>query len=160
MLTTSLYFCKLFPIFTSLHSLLKITVVLRTAQISTFSKITRRWRRWWACWSASVCLTFAPIRSCNVFVCPLCRSPSRAMCLFIKQIGYNIFMSSMSTTDPKEISSDSNSDVSMDQHSTQCSTCAVKKRWLGGNHSQLKGLETWDGSLISFNTHCFCFYTK
>ena len=66
--TTSTYCCKLIPIFTSLHTLLTVTVVLRKffTVASRFSKITRRWR---ACWSKSVYLTFVSIRSCNVFVC-------------------------------------------------------------------------------------------
>ena len=73
---TSLYCCKLFPIFTSLPVLLTIKVVLTTTHIAIirfsisrvfsvklkvilkvaprFSKITGRWR---ACWSRSVCLT-------------------------------------------------------------------------------------------------------
>ena len=90
--TTSLYCCKLFPIFTSLHALLIIKVVLTTAHIAKirfsfsqvfsvslkvilkvaprFSKITGRW---WVCWSRLVCLT------------PLCRSPlSRKV--FVKQM--------------------------------------------------------------------------
>ena len=91
----------------------------------------------------------------------LCVDPrSRAMCLFVKQMGYNILMSFNVNNWPlapqsEEISSDSNRDVWTDQHSTR----AVKKRWLGGDREHLKGLETWDGWLISSNKHCFCFYT-
>ena len=77
----------------------------------------------------------------------LCVDPrSRAMCLFVKQMGYNILMSFNVNNWPlapqsKEVSSDSNCDVSTDQHSIP----AVKKRWLGGDHAHLKGLETRDG---------------
>ena len=113
-----------------------------------------------ACWSKSVWPLCRFDRSICLFVCPLCRSQLSCNLFVVKQIGYNIFMSFNVNNWPlapqsEEISSDSNRDVSTDQHSTR----AVKKRWLGGDREHLKGLETWDGWLISSNKHCFCFYT-
>ena len=167
-----LYYCKLFPIFTSLHTLLTIIILfcknrsdnklLKVVSVfkvtSRFSKITRRWR---GCWSRSVCQTFVSIRLYNVFVClPFVLVPVRVQCVVCKTnwIKIIIFMSwnvnNWSLAPQlKEIFSYSNPNISLDQHSTR----AVKKWWLGGDHAHLKGLETRDWWLISSYTHRFCF---
>ena len=155
--TTSLYYCKLFPIFTSLHALLTITVVLRTAQIaksrSSFQSCFKVLKDHYEMTVLLIKISFH-----DLWV----DSNSRPMCFFVKQIAYNIFMSFNVDNWPlapqsKEISSDSprRFDRSTDQHSTR----AVKK-WWWGDHAHLKGLETWDVWLISSNTHCFYFYAK
>ena len=108
--TTSLYYFKLFPIFTPLHALVTITVVLRTAQIAKSRVTFQSWlqvlkdevlRRWRACWSRSVCLIFVSIRSCNVVVClPFVSIPALVQCVCLWNKWDIIYLCLlMSTTD-------------------------------------------------------------
>ena len=107
---------------------------------------------WPLCWfDHAMCLFVCPLcwlpLSRNVFVCKT--NWIIYLCLLCLQLTFG------STVE--EISSESNHNISTDQHST----CAIKERWCDhGEYAHLKGLETWHGWLISLNTQCFCFYTK
>ena len=175
-------FVNCIPHFHFLHDLLTMTVVLRrlrTAQIakSRFSfqrcfKILKD-RKQMTGLLIEISLPDLCVDSIVQCVCLFALwvdRRSREMCLFVKQFGYNIFMSFLKdinifenvnsaswplAAQSKEISANNNRHVYADQHSTR----EVKKRWLG-DHANLKGLKHGDGWLISSNRLCFCFYTE